>query len=57
MRTDGWTDGHDEANRHFLQFCERAKNKQLVTWWDLYDIVTYVTTVLFRGGTLFIVIV
>jgi hypothetical protein len=22
--TDGWTDGHDETNSRFLQFCERA---------------------------------
>jgi len=22
--TDGRTDRHDEANNHFLQFCERA---------------------------------
>ena len=25
-RTDGQTERHDEANSHFAQFCERAKN-------------------------------
>jgi len=24
FHADGWTDGHDEANSHFSQFCERA---------------------------------
>jgi len=23
-RTDGWTDGHNEANSRFSLFCERA---------------------------------
>jgi len=27
MRTEGRTDGHNEANSRFSQFCERAKNK------------------------------
>jgi hypothetical protein len=26
-RRDGMTDGHDEANSHFSQFCERALKK------------------------------
>jgi hypothetical protein len=26
MRTDGWTDRHDEANSRLSQFCECAKN-------------------------------
>jgi len=25
-RTDGWTNGHDEGNSRFSQFCECAKN-------------------------------
>jgi len=24
MRTDGWTDRHDDANSRFSKFCERA---------------------------------
>jgi hypothetical protein len=27
MRKNGWTHGHDEANSHFAQLCERAKNQ------------------------------
>jgi len=25
---DEWTDGHDEANSPYWQFCERAKKKK-----------------------------
>jgi len=28
-RAEGRTDGHDEANSHLSQFCERAK----CLWW------------------------
>jgi hypothetical protein len=27
MRTDGWTDRHDDANSCFLQFCESSKKQ------------------------------
>jgi hypothetical protein len=31
MRTDGKTDGHDEAHSCFSQFCERAQKNQMAS--------------------------
>ena len=28
FHADGWTDGHDEVNSHFSQFCGRADELQ-----------------------------
>jgi hypothetical protein len=28
-QTDGRTDGHDESNSRFLQFCERVERKEI----------------------------
>ena len=40
MRTDGWTDRHDEANNRFSQFCECVYNDLevvLIRWLTIQD--------------------
>ena len=46
FHADGQTDRHDEANSHFSQFCERAKN--LSKFWN----ILYITSVSFCATAL-----
>jgi len=35
MRTDGWTDRHDETNSRLSQFCEGAYKTANFNYWDV----------------------
>ena len=49
FQADVWTDGHDEANTRFSQFCE-STNKKEYSEIEYYEIVTLISAYGVRGS-------